>query len=510
MRISKHRSRARGFLILAVSLLWLRAAAQVPVALTYRFSGWLHASGTNLFDDQNHPVRILGVNHSGAEWGAGNETGSGLGNQFGTYSLPQPVEYEHLTNWGFNSVRLLLSWANLEPAPPVLDTNSNTILHSWNQGYLTNVDAMIDAFGQRRLAVILSLHQWTFSPVFTNQAKGIHGLGMPVWLYYDTNASAYKTVGGFQLDAGVHSKQTAENYFFGNPGTNSVPGVQPEILPQYPSPSHPGQGYNVQDGYIDAWRFLAARYSTNPVVIGADLYNEPPNDPATKLKKLYNQLGSNVAAVNPRLLLICQDSGSQPTDLTGLLGNQEGEPGLSNLVYSIHFYVDWWSDQTGTNGQLQHHGARSYLTNYQATSVRWNVPFWVGEFDKFTPNGSFNLADMQLMMQYCRANAISWSYFAYDRADKPLDTNAVVDAGLVQLLQSGFDTPLNQLSIAPAGQQVALSWPASYLNFVPEWTPSLTQTNWVPLSQTPVTANFQNTLFTTPGNGAGFYRLRSR
>jgi hypothetical protein len=283
------------------------------------------------------------------------------------------------------------------------------------------------------------------------------------------------------------------------------------IFTNLPSFTGSNQNYNVQDGYIDAWRFVAGHYSNNPAVIGADLYNEPPYDTVVNLQRFYERVGSNVFAVNPKLLLICQDSGSQPATLNTLLA-PTNPPGLPNLVYSIHIYVNYWDDlytTNETNVTLSHYEAHTYLTNYQAASVNWNAPFWVGEFDEFSPSNIFNSADMAKMMQYCRNNAINWSYFAYGQgADKPLVTNAVINTDMVEMLQSGFDTSAIQLSITNLGNQLALSWPTSYFNFVPEWTASLSQTNWTSLTQQVTTANSQNLVLLSRTNGGGFFRLR--
>ncbi|MCL4510639.1 MAG: cellulase family glycosylhydrolase [Bacteroidetes bacterium] len=110
---------------------------------------------------------------------------------------------------------------------------------------------MISQFGKRSIGVIISLHQWTWSPVFSD-TNGVHGLGMPVWLY--TN------------QPGITQQQAASEFFVKNA----------DILP----------GYSVQQGFIDAWKKIIGRYSNNLTVIGADLFNEPPNqfNPATTIK----------------------------------------------------------------------------------------------------------------------------------------------------------------------------------------------------------------------------------
>jgi hypothetical protein len=330
--LQKNVMATRFFLFGLLALLGLNASAGAPAVLTYRFNGWLHPSGTNLYDRLNHPVRLLSVNQSGAEYGAGlpyvNATNPP---QFGGYQFPANIEYTHLSNWGFNSVRLLISWANIEPAPPVY--SNQTLTHSYNTNYLSLVDNTISNFASHNLSVILSLHQHSFSPVFTNSDSAGHGLGMPVWLYYDTTNNSYLPLNGYPLTNTDSSRLVAEKYFFGEPPNGYSGGIYPVICSNVSSQSDANlgladNGYNVQDGYIDAWTFLAARYSNNPAVIGADLFNEPPNDTKLHLSAFYALLGSNIFAGNSNLLLICQDSGSEATNLVGVLTGKTMPPAV--------------------------------------------------------------------------------------------------------------------------------------------------------------------------------------
>ena len=170
--------------------------------------------------------------------------------------------------------------------------------------------------------------------------------------------------------------------------------------------------------------------------------------------------------------------------------------------------MSYWDDVRAPDGTLAAYQAHSYLTNYEATRLKWNVPFWVGEFDEFRTNHVLNAPDMQKMMQYCKDNGLGWSYFVYDRAQKPLvDTHGVVAVSDVEILQSGFDPPVNQLYVRTSSGQLALSWPTSSFTFTPRWTASLNAPGWVALSQTPQVTNFQNQILIGPTNPASFFRL---
>ena len=112
-------------------------------------------------------------------------------------------------------------------------------------------------------------------------------------------------------------------------------------------------------------------------------------------------------------------------------------------------------------------------------------------------------------MQYCRANGIGWSYFAYENARKPLINNSTISTNLVEMLQSGFDTPLNQLSIAQAGNRLVLTWSASSQEptYVLQWSPTINPAGWSNFIAPTNVLNFQNTVYINATNQAGFFRL---
>src|ERR1035437_425829 len=137
-------------------------------------TGWLHTNGTLILDANNNVICLNGINSSGMEWGAGNEW-TGVWHQehcadstYGCYATPYqqtyPQEFDSIKSWGFNFVRLLISWANLEPTIPI-DSNG-IVVHHWNQTYLDSLDIIVSKFGSRGIALILSMHQWAWSPFF--------------------------------------------------------------------------------------------------------------------------------------------------------------------------------------------------------------------------------------------------------------------------------------------------------------------------------------------------------
>ncbi|HWX25457.1 MAG TPA: hypothetical protein VN083_10460, partial [Vicinamibacteria bacterium] len=76
-------------------------------------------------------------------------------------------------------------------------------------------------------------------------------------------------------------------------------------------------------------------------------------------------------------------------------------------------------------------------------SRAWNIPLWIGEFQKFggaTPEGW--QANLHAMLEDCRRDNVGWAYWAYWRASQPLigDKERVGESheDVVQALRAGF------------------------------------------------------------------------
>jgi|GEM_PF-6751849 len=365
-----------------------------------KITGWLHTNGNQILDSNNNIVRLTGINSTGMEWGAGHAwnqaVSPGCSDQYGCYQTPLeqklPQEFDDVKTCGFNFVRLLISWANLEPNIPV--DSSGVIVHHWNEAYLDSLDGIVSAFNSRGIAIILSMHQWTWSPAFKD-TSGSHGLGMPVWLY--SNQTSITQTGAIQQ---FFVKDTL-------------------ILPGYP----------VQQGYIDAWTKVLERYIDNPTIVGVDLFNEPPDQINFSLKKYYDSVGTAVHAVNPNLLLIFQDGVNSKFKLTG-------NPGLPNSVYSFHMYPKAWlmpgANQPSAEAQMQSH--------FDTAKV-WNVPMMLGEFGQFGFADTLGWeADMKMLFDFCKLNNINWAFYAYQHWTHPLVNNGQLNDSLVGTLQYGMDS----------------------------------------------------------------------
>lgn len=359
-------------------------------------AGWLRASGGQILDIHGRPVRLTGLNVGQLE--SSNRQGSDVPDACGRYWRGiSGAEAGQIAGWGFNSVRLQLAWANLEPRAPTRDPEGG-LVHHWNLAYLREVDREIHDMTAQGLDVILDMHQWKWSPAFTTanlaypQPGVCEGMGMPAWLF---------------PEASDETLQEAKCNFLAG---FTEPGV-PETAWQ---------------GLSAAWSLLANRYRNNPRVVGADILNEPFCG-SISLDPFYETIGPAIHRANPHLLLVFE--GSAPQQM--LRGTTEftSRPDIPNAVYSFHLYSPNWA------------AGRPAMNAYLSLADRWNVPVYVGEFNAFgegsvQPEGTYAIdpnwrADTEALLSYALQHDVSWAYSIY-KPNKPIPPE------IVHVLQGGL------------------------------------------------------------------------
>jgi Cellulase (glycosyl hydrolase family 5) len=383
----------------------------------------LHTTGAGIYDSRNHLVRLVGLNVSGMEWGTGKAISATQINQGASvragYVTPLSFQesahqlyphdqsksptavYSNIAQWGFNFVRLPISWSDLEPTQPTVKDGRTT--HHWNGAYLSALDEIIKQFAARHIMVMLDMHQDSMSPIIGNNSPKGMGDGLPTWLFPARN----EPTGGWTAG------ELAYEFFIEKVG---------------------------QTGLAEAWSFLAHRYATNKDVVGADLFNEPfqtnpsfkgkpafsfPDEPEgtpnTYVNDMYSGLANAVRAANPRLLLVFEG-------LSVLAGQPKNPAGQNypNSVLSDHFYPPPGSDEV------------ALFASIAARAQAVNAPLWVGEFavpcslsgphsagcppSQATTNlGGFSVGDithsdaakLKSLLSYFTEHDVSWSYWNY-------------------------------------------------------------------------------------------------
>ena len=103
--------------------------------------------------------------------------------------------------------------------------------------------------------------------------------------------------------------------------------------------------------YFAAWRDMAARYVSNPLVAGMDIMNEPRRSrvrgrvltPAwgtghpTDIAAMYTDVGNLIHEVSPEVLIICEGLGFA-ADLAGVARHPVRLERPGKVVYSLHDY----------------------------------------------------------------------------------------------------------------------------------------------------------------------------
>ena len=352
-------------------------------------TGWLHTNpnSINVYDNNGNVVHLQGVNVDGLDFGTGSSSRSpdscGKG-----WNIPT-TSFVNVASWGFNFVRIPISWENIEPIAPTLTING-TWIHHWNTAYLNELDVVVNQFGEAHIAVIFDFAQVDVSPAFQQAPEKVQGgecegWGNPIWLY----PSITSPTTGEEL-------ATAMCNFFND---RSVVG---NTAPP------PIEAMEAAEG------MLASRYANIATVVGIDMFNEPwfnsscgsATSEGELLTSFYTKMGQVIAHDNPHLLLVFEDT------TPGLMHDApilNSPPAVANAVYEFHIYTSTWTT------------AQPYVQAFLVNAKNWRVPVWLGEFDAFEagctgvnckldPNWQ---ADTQALLAFCNSEDINWAYFSY-------------------------------------------------------------------------------------------------
>jgi len=352
-------------------------------------SGWLHTNPgiTNIYDDDGNVVHLQGVNVDGLDFGTGTSWRTPDACRRG-WSF-QPSSFVNVASWGFNSVRIPISWENLEPTPPSLAANG-TWIHHWNSAYLDELDMVVSQFAAAHIAVIFDFAQVDVSPAFQQAPEKVQGgecegWGNPTWLY----PTITSPTNGQELASAMCS-------FFND-----------QSLVGNDSP-RPVEAMEAAEG------MLASHYLNTSTVVGIDMFNEPwfasSCGPLSALSSLltsyYANMGQIISGANPHLLLIFEDSTPGLMHTAPILNSP---PSFVNAVYEFHIYTSTWTT------------AQPYVQAFLGKAKSWGVPVWMGEFDAFEagctgvnckldPNWQ---ADTEAMLTFCNSEGVNWAYFSY-------------------------------------------------------------------------------------------------
>ncbi|MFI5449905.1 MAG: glycoside hydrolase family 5 protein [Candidatus Bathyarchaeia archaeon] len=318
----------------------------------------LSVNGTQIVDRDGNIVVLRGVNLSGYE-----------------YSPPEWIhnesDFKTIASWGFNVIRLPISWENIEPRPG-----------HYNEDYLRLIDqdiAWAKAYG---IYVVLDMHEICWSSQFASCNKG-YSSGIPRWavaIYQDS-------VPGIQL--------MLHDFYLGL-GPNGTA----------PSPTNP----SIEARFYAVWKYVAARYFNETNIAAYDVLNEPIQQDASLadnatftsqvLPAFYTHAISAIRTVDPNHICLWEGPTIVPIH-------------LPNLIYSPHY-------PQGSSSVYDPGKFGQEINVLLDLSTRWNVPLFVGEWGMYANASGIKeyISDSLTVYDY---ESISSTWWDYARGNYPMD-----------------------------------------------------------------------------------------
>lgn len=311
-----------------------------------------------------------------------------------------------LRSFGYDSVRLPVSWSLLEPQPGVIDSQ-----------YIERIAQIVAWFKQAGLYTIIDMHQDAWSkyvftapgticpPPFTAVSGAHEADGAPQW------ASNYLTpacmVDGIrELDLAV--EEDFSRFWLNAPGPDNV---------------------GLQDHYIAVVQALAQRFHDEPAVAGYELFNEPLPGlevvpqlvDLTATFPFYGRLIDTVTAAVPgfqQLFFIEPDALRNVLDQRAEFTPWSLFSSYPNVVYAPHIYTRVFTLDAELGSALPGIGgllaplfpiSASYANAVGDAQVL-GLPLWVGEFGNDVTDDDTLLRGHY---QYADSNAIGNALWAW-------------------------------------------------------------------------------------------------
>lgn len=301
--------------------------------------------------------------------------------------------------WGFDFVRLLVLWDQMEPSPGVYD-----------EAYLDMLEARLDDFHAQNIHVLLDMHQDVYAARFCCD-------GAPDWAIRD--------------DGEPFTMQTvswALNY------------LQPAVKRSFDNfwAYREGAHADLQDHYGDMWAHVAARLGGHPAVIGYDLMNEPhpgsdfevlealsriePENGGmsrtfdeTKLGPFYQRMIDRIRRVDRDTYIFVESrygapGNGSPSYLPRLRDPRAGEP---RIVFAPHLYST--SVEAGGNYDDDDPTIAFWEARRREELVRQPMPLVLGEWGlSSSVAGAMRYVSETLEMS--DRMMAGWAYWSWDPA----------------------------------------------------------------------------------------------
>lgn len=344
-------------------------------------------------------------------------------------------DYDYLTKFGFNVVRLGIIWEAVETAPGV-----------YNQAYLDTYEKIVNKLGERGIYTILDSHQDMFSRILC-------GEGVPT--FYAKNL-LYKSVCGednilekfFHLVGVCHSIMDRKIPV----DADGIP-ITHECKNQNFMDLHNiielGSIYDsffknfdgIQDKFIEYWKVLARKFKGNKYILGYDIWNEPwvgnlfseivnflPGySTNNSFLPFYQKVNESLRKIDDDFVLMFEEA-LFPDTLPFLGGlyfggyktTPAGDNYLNRQIWSKHHYCFGVSIEMTKHKIIPLDHAKTSCRDYAEYKVRKSyeksielgVPVFYTEFGACSDNESCYW-EVKALADACDTYMLSWSYWMY-------------------------------------------------------------------------------------------------
>ena len=288
----------------------------------------------------------------------------------GVYMAPVcQLDAGQLARFGYDVVRLTVSWSLLEPAPGEIDP-----------GYVARIAQVVDWLRERGIYSVIDMHQDAWSKyLYTAAGSTCPPLTQPVGGFHEADgAPAWASVHLLPVCAvnGIRDLDAA---------------VQEDFQRLYSDLAGP-DGVGLQEHYAAVLAALAARFARDPGVAGYELMNEPEPGyvapgamDATELFPLYAKVIDAVRRRVPRfhqLFFIEPDVTRDVVDRSVTLGRWSLYSRYPSVVYAPHVYTNVFTlnAELGLSQLDPLYPANGGYDTAVQDARSLGLPLWVGEF----------------------------------------------------------------------------------------------------------------------------------
>jgi len=265
------------------------------------------------------------------------------------------ADFGRMARYGFNAVRLVLSWSALEPAPGVIDP-----------AYVGRIRDAVAAARAQGLYTVLDMHQdawgkFIASPAGTTCPSGrepaIGWDGAPEWATFTDGRSTCRVEGSRELSAAV--ARSFASFYADREG--------------------------IQQHLVAAWAALAREFAQEPAVAGYDVLNEPHYGErfigsGAQLVPFYRAVIDAIRAAERAGGGFSHIVFFEPAITWPLVGDSIPPADVSsdpNLVFSPHNYAE---SITALNSLTIEEGFARAVED----AAVFGTTFWIGEYGWFS------------------------------------------------------------------------------------------------------------------------------